>query len=83
MSTKKKPKSKTGGGRQANRQNGDEPTIDVEYFCETWNSMPTLKSVAAWLGVPASTCARCAAELREAGHPLKVFPRGRPRRLKM
>jgi transposase len=59
------------------------PSIDVAEFVATWNGSATLRDAAETMGLKASTCANYADRLRQAGHALKEFLRGRPRLLKM
>lgn len=57
--------------------------LDAETFVATWNAAQSLKSFAERFSLSCSTCALYAARLRDAGHELKWFKKGRPRLLKI
>lgn len=59
------------------------PDLNAALFVETWNAATSLTAFSKRLGISASTCATYAARLREAGHELKWFRKGRPRLLKL
>ena len=57
--------------------------IDAAKFMKAWNSAKTLMAAAKALGLKPGTCRNNACRLREAGHDLKEFKRGRPRILEL
>lgn len=83
MSDKMKSRSRKETRHQLPRLKDLPSNLDAELFVTTWNATKTLKSFADRLGLSASTCALYAARLREEGHDLKWFRKGRPRLLKM
>jgi hypothetical protein len=83
MSSKQKPKTQPTAGPADNKPSQQKPAVDADLFRVIWNAAPTLRDAAERLGLAASTCANYADRLRQAGHALKEFLRGRPRLLKM
>lgn len=81
MSDKMKSSRRKPTGIAAPRLKDLPPDLDADLFVAMWNSTATLKALAERIGISASTCALYAARLREDGHNLKWFRKGRPRLL--